>query len=89
MKRGRKQSRQLQSRVSKERRPSADQARRPAIMGIGVGGIALIVGGAFAIWRLLHRGQPKRSTWYTGEYCSGRSSLPALPRGPALAELSQ
>ena len=67
MKRGRKQSRQLQSRVSAERLPSVDKTRKPAVMGIGLGGIALIVGGAFAIWRLLHRGQNERSTWYAGE----------------------
>ena len=69
VKRGRKQSRKLDSRVSaeRERLPSVDQTRKPAVMGIGLGGIALIVGGAFAVWRLLHRGQPDRSTWYTGE----------------------
>jgi hypothetical protein len=41
--------------------------KQPAILGIGLGGIALVAGAAFAIWRLLHRGQPDRSTWYAGE----------------------
>jgi hypothetical protein len=67
VKRGRKQSRQLQARIPTDSLPSADAVRKPKIMGIGLGGIALVAGGAFAIWRLLHRGQPDRSTWYAGE----------------------
>jgi hypothetical protein len=43
------------------------EARKPAIMGVGVGGMALVAGGAFAVWKLLRGGQPDRSTWYTGE----------------------
>jgi len=62
-KRGRKQSDELLSRVQE-----VDSARRPLIMRIGLGGMALIGGGAFVIWRILRRGgPPDRSTWYAGE----------------------
>jgi hypothetical protein len=67
VKRGRKQARQLQSRIPADRLTSVGRPRKPAVMGIGLGGIALIAGGAFAIWRLLRRGQPERPSWYTGE----------------------
>jgi hypothetical protein len=43
------------------------EVRKPAIMGIGVGGLALVAGGTFAVWKLLRSGQPDRSTWYSGE----------------------
>ncbi|HLZ30848.1 MAG TPA: hypothetical protein VKV73_26315 [Chloroflexota bacterium] len=45
----------------------SEEVRKPAIMGIGLGGMALVAGGAFVAWRLLHRDQPDRSTWYAGE----------------------
>jgi len=66
VKRGRKESRKLQSRVSSEQLTSLDDDRKPAFMGIGLGGLAVIAGGAYALWRFLRRGQPDRSTWYSG-----------------------
>jgi hypothetical protein len=67
VKRGRKESRQLASRIPADPVSSIDKAPKPAVMGIGVGGMALVAGGAYAVWRVLHRGQADRSTWYTGE----------------------
>ena len=67
VKRGRQQSRQLQSRIPVDRLPSGGEARKPAVMGIGLGGMAVIAGAVYVVWRLLHRGQPDRSTWYAGE----------------------
>jgi hypothetical protein len=64
-KRGRKivaQGRQESARLASDNAP-----RKPAVMGIGVGGLALVAGGAYAVWRLMHRGEPDRSTWYTGD----------------------
>jgi hypothetical protein len=66
VKRGRKESRKLQARVSSEELPSVE-ARKPAVMGIGLGGLALVAGGAYAVWRLMRRGQPDRSAWYAGD----------------------
>jgi hypothetical protein len=54
-------------RASADRLPSADEARRPAVMGIGLGGMAVVAGASYVVWRLLHRGQSDRSTWYAGE----------------------
>jgi hypothetical protein len=62
-----KRGRQLQSRLPADRVPSADEARKPAVMGIGLGGMAVIAGATYMVWRLLRRGQPDRSTWYAGE----------------------
>jgi len=69
MKQGRKQSRQLRSRLPTDRVNSIEERRKPAIMRIGLSGIAVVAGGVIAIWRLKlrQRGQPDRSTWYAGE----------------------
>ncbi|MGI9149541.1 MAG: hypothetical protein ACR2IK_23825 [Chloroflexota bacterium] len=68
--RGREQSRQLQSRIPREglALPTLDDARQqPAILGIGLGGLAVVAGGAYVVWRLLRDGEPDRSSWYAGE----------------------
>ena len=65
LKRGRKEA-MKQGREAMEL-SKREEARKPAIMGIGFGGMAMVAGGAFVVWRLLHRGQPDRSTWYAGE----------------------
>ncbi len=67
VKRGRKQSRQLQSQLPSAAQASLGEARKRPIMGIGLGGMAVVSGGAYLIWRLLNRGKSDRPTWYAGE----------------------
>jgi len=68
VRRGRKQSVQDESQLALDADlASDDETRKPAVMGIGLGGMAVVAAGAYAIWRLLRRGEPDRSTWYAGE----------------------
>jgi hypothetical protein len=64
LRRGRKESDRLRARLPAD---ALDAEERPFIMRIGVGGMALIAGGAFFLWRRLRRRQPDRPTWYAGE----------------------
>ena len=57
----------VRERATEVLRKPVDNAPKPRIMGIGLGGMAVVAGGAYAIWRLLHRGQADRPTWYAGE----------------------
>jgi hypothetical protein len=54
--RGRKESRRLAERLPMDRLPSTDEPRRPAIMGIGFGGLAIVAAGTYLVWRLLRGG---------------------------------
>lgn len=40
----------------RERLPERVEPQRPALMGIGFGGLAVLVGGAYLVWRLLRGG---------------------------------
>lgn len=44
-------------------------ADRPTIFGLGAGGLALVAGSMFVVWRLLRRQAPQTpyNTWYAGE----------------------
>ncbi len=66
--RGRKQSRRLASRVPTDRLPDVE-SRRPAIFGIGFGGLAVLIGGTYVIWRLLRGSGNTGTSWtsYTSE----------------------
>jgi hypothetical protein len=60
---GRKESRRLSSRLPKSRlqmdRLAAQvEPKKPALMGIGLGGLAILVGGTYLVWRILRRGTP-------------------------------
>ena len=50
-------------------RLSVGQQRRPAIFGIGFGGLAILAGGTYLVWRLLRGGERPNTTWtsYTPE----------------------
>jgi hypothetical protein len=44
------------------------EARKPMFMGLGFGGLALVAGGSYVVWRLLRGGDPTRGkNWYAGE----------------------
>jgi hypothetical protein len=62
--RGRKQSRRMPSRVPTDRLPDVE-SRRPAIFGIGFGGLAVLIGGTYVIWRLLRGGGGNTGTSWT------------------------
>jgi len=63
--RGRTGSRRMAARLPTDRLSAHDEPRRPAIMGIGFGGLALVAGGAFVVWRLLRGGDDRRNSWTT------------------------
>ena len=44
------------------------ESPRPMFMGLGFGGLAIVAGGAYLVWRLLRGGSPNRGqNWYSGE----------------------
>jgi len=63
--RGRKESRQMSSRMPTDRLPDIEP-RRPAVLGIGFGGLAVLIGGTYVIWRILRGGGGKTGTSWTG-----------------------
>jgi len=55
LERGRKESQRIES-------------PRPMFMGLGFGGLAIVAGGAYLVWRLLRGGGSNRGqNWYSGE----------------------
>ena len=62
--RGRKESRKMASRLPTDRLPDVEP-RRPAILGIGFGGLAVLIGGTYVIWRLLRGGGGNTGTSWT------------------------
>jgi hypothetical protein len=63
--RSRKESRRLAARWPVERLPEKVETRKPAFMGLGFGGLALVAGGTFVIWRLLRGSDASRQRSYT------------------------
>src|SRR5216684_8592024 len=53
--RGRKESRRISSRMPIDRMPAVEP-RRPAVLGIGFGGLAILAGGTYLVWRVLRGG---------------------------------
>jgi hypothetical protein len=44
------------------------EPRRPMFMGLGFGGLAIVAGGTYLVWRLLRGGSSNRGqNWYSGE----------------------
>jgi hypothetical protein len=68
LKRGRKESRRFASRLPTDRMPEQVEAPRPAMMGFGFGGLAILVAGTYLVWRVL-RGGGTNTSWtaYAGE----------------------
>ena len=68
LERGRKESRRWTSRLPTDRL-SGVEAPQPGIFGLGFGGLAVVVGGTYVVWRLLRRGSGSdpQNTWYAGE----------------------
>jgi hypothetical protein len=66
--RGRKESRRLGSRFPTDRLPSHVEPRKPAVMGIGFGGLAVLAGGTYLVWRML-RGGSASASW-TSSYAA-------------------
>jgi hypothetical protein len=68
LERGRKESRRWTSRLPTDRL-SGVEAPQPGIFGLGFGGLAVVVGGTYVVWRLLRRGSASdpQNTWYAGE----------------------
>ena len=62
--RGRKESRRMASRLPTDRLPDVEP-RRPAVLGIGFGGLAVLVGGTYLIWRILRGGGANTGTSWT------------------------
>jgi hypothetical protein len=57
----------LYARWQRERNRPINRLRRGARdMAARLGGVALVAGGAYAVWRLLRRGQHDRSMWSAG-----------------------
>jgi hypothetical protein len=54
LERGRKESQRIES-------------PRPMFMGLGFGGLAVVAGGAYVVWRLLRGGPKGGQNWYSGE----------------------
>jgi len=65
--RGRKESRRMSLRIPTDRLPDVEP-RRPAVLGIGFGGLAILAGGTYLVWRILRGGSTNTSwTSYTPE----------------------
>lgn len=62
--RSRKESRRMSARIPTNRWPDVD-SRRPAIFGIGFGGLAVLIGGTYVIWRILRGGGSSTGTSWT------------------------
>jgi hypothetical protein len=60
--RGRKESRRMASRLPTERLPDVEP-RRPAVLGIGFGGLAILGGATYLIWRILRGGGNAGTSW--------------------------
>ncbi len=60
--RGRKGSRRLAARLPMDKLPAPTETRKPAVMGIGFGGLAIVAGGAYLVWRVL-RGSSPSTSW--------------------------
>jgi hypothetical protein len=46
--------------------PPPQVARRPRLMGLGLGGIAIVAGGSYLVWRLVRGGPAEPKPWYAG-----------------------
>ena len=62
--RGRQESRRISARMPIDRLPDVEP-RRPAMLGIGFGGLAVLIGGTYLIWRLLRGGSGNTGTSWT------------------------
>jgi hypothetical protein len=62
--RGRKESRRMSSRMPIDRMPDL-APRRPAVLGIGFGGLAILAGGTYLVWRILRRSGGNAGTSWT------------------------
>ncbi len=60
--RGRKESRRISSRMPIDRMPAVEP-RRPAVLGIGFGGLAILAGGTYLVWRVLRGGGNTNTAW--------------------------
>jgi hypothetical protein len=61
--RGRKESRRLSSRLPTDLMPSNVEPRKPAILGIGFGGLAILAGGTYLVWRIVRGGAGTGTSW--------------------------
>ncbi|HEV7663957.1 MAG TPA: hypothetical protein VGQ62_10520 [Chloroflexota bacterium] len=65
--RGRNESRRFAARLPYDRF-SEIEPRQRGIFGLGFGGLAIVAGGTYMVWRLLRGGNnPSQQTWYAGE----------------------
>jgi hypothetical protein len=62
--RGRKESRKMASRVPTDRLRDVEP-RRPAILGMGFGGLAVLIGGTYLVWRILRGNGGNSGTSWT------------------------
>ena len=62
--RGRKESGRMSARIPTNRLPDVE-SRRPAIFGIGFGGLAVLIGGTYVVWRILRGGGSNTGTSWT------------------------
>ena len=68
LERTRSESLRAIDKIPYDRLPDLDTAR-PTVFGLGAGGLALVAGSMFVVWRLLKRQTPQTpyNTWYAGE----------------------
>jgi hypothetical protein len=66
--RGRKESRRISARMPTDRLLDVEP-RRPAVLGLGFGGLAILAGATYLIWRILRGGGDASTSWtsYTAE----------------------
>jgi hypothetical protein len=69
LQRGRQESRRFAARLPTERMPAHVEARKPAVMGIGFGGLAILAAGTYLVWRVVRGGGSTSTSWtdYVGE----------------------
>jgi hypothetical protein len=61
--RGRAESHRLAGRIQTDRLPTNVEPRRPAVLGIGFGGLAILAGGTYLVWRVLRGGRNTGTSW--------------------------